>query len=231
MNTLRPLAGPEFVARLLQEPAALRAASESHEAALAFLEAARWRGAAPSCPECGGDLHRMTGPRDDGRGRWRCKPCRVVVTPINGTPLEGERVPVEAALRALYLAQRHSGRYMELARAIASETGLTAASANRLALDSLDRVQCARDASGGGRRSQGRLRLVTVAAAVMLAVALGTVALAFGGDRSDPLESRWISGGQTYSVKTKPEQLESAVHLLQRHRERVLEHKSIFPPD
>jgi len=108
---------------------ALRAASLTEEAAVAFLEDRRW-GDTPACPRCGSiDVYRMQS-RDGQRNkdwRWRCRDCKRMYTVRTGTVFEESRLPLAVWVHALWRACASKKGVSALQ--IARETGITHKSA------------------------------------------------------------------------------------------------------
>lgn len=85
---------------------ALRAATQSEQAAVEFLEAQRF-GQTPYCPKCGSvEVYKMIGV--DGQRnkdyRWRCRDCAVMFTVRTGTPFEETRLPLRVWVYAIWKA-------------------------------------------------------------------------------------------------------------------------------
>lgn len=99
---------------------ALRAAAQSEDLAVAFLEQQRW-GDAPACPRCGAmNVYRMMSERG-GRNvdyRWRCRDCKKMFTVRTGTIFEETRLPLRVWVFAFW-------------RACASKKGISALQLSR----------------------------------------------------------------------------------------------------
>src|SRR5690606_26101738 len=101
---------------------ALRAATQSEQAAVEFFEQHRWNGA-PACPRCGSvNVYKMAG-RNGGRNadnRWRCRDCKVskMFTVRTGTVLEETRLPLRVWAFAFWraCASKKGIAALELAR-------------------------------------------------------------------------------------------------------------------
>lgn len=99
---MKDLSTEPLDALLVADADALERASQSEEAALAFLQSIRWP-AGPVCPRCsssevaslGSDAKRAT------PGKLRCRSCRYQFTWRSGTALGGDRSPPAGILRAL----------------------------------------------------------------------------------------------------------------------------------
>src|SRR4051812_8522970 len=87
--------------------AALKAATQSEAAAVAFLEQQRW-GGAPACPLCGSvQVYQMANMEEGGRNkdfRWRCRDCRKMFTVRTGTVFAETRLPLRVWVYAFWKA-------------------------------------------------------------------------------------------------------------------------------
>lgn len=101
--------------------AALKAATQSEAAAVAFLEQQRW-GDTPACPLCGStNYYQMANQKEGGRNkdyRWRCRDCRKMSTVRAGTVFEETRLPLRVWVYAFW-------------RACASKKGISALQLSR----------------------------------------------------------------------------------------------------
>lgn len=87
--------------------AALRAATQSEQAAVEFMERHRW-GAAAACPTCGdASVYKMTSADGTTRNkdyRWRCRGCKLMFTVRTGTVFEESRLPLRVWVYAFWKA-------------------------------------------------------------------------------------------------------------------------------
>lgn len=138
--------------------AALRLASKSEPAAVAFVEAMRGWDTDPACPRCGDvDVYQMkdrkTGDREKN-WRWRCRGCGKPYTARTGTVFEETRLPLSIWCHAFHRACASKKGVSALQ--IARECEIT----HKSALFLMHRIRFAMDEGlDGGGKLQGTVEI------------------------------------------------------------------------